>query len=93
MILYLKERIASCNMVQSKLCLAVLAFFGTVSAQTILDLGDETWTVTDQSNSITVPGKWPSQVHLDLYAAGIIGEFIDNSHSLFSRFRSHTNFG
>jgi beta-mannosidase len=66
-------------MVQSKLCLAALAFFSTVSAQAILDLGDETWTVTNEYDNITVPGKWPSQVHLDLYAAGIIGEFTDNS--------------
>lgn len=63
-------------MVQAKLWSAVLAFFGTASAQSIVDLTSEKWTVTNQYNNITVPGKWPSQVHLDLYAAGIIGTFI-----------------
>lgn len=43
------------------------------SAQHIVDLGDAKWTVSNGVNA-TVPGKLPSQAHLDLYAAGVIDD-------------------
>lgn len=40
----------------------------------ISSLDDAKWTVTNEYGNITVPGKFPSQVHLDLLAAGVIGK-------------------
>jgi beta-mannosidase len=42
-----------------------------VSAQSIFNLSDVSWTVSNSVNA-TVPGKLPSHVHLDLLAAGVI---------------------
>ncbi|KAF2189589.1 glycoside hydrolase family 2 protein [Zopfia rhizophila CBS 207.26] len=43
-------------------------------SQTLLDLSTVQWTVTSPNFSyISVPGKLPSQTHLDLYAAQVIG--------------------
>lgn len=44
---------------------------GCASAQSIIDLGDAKWTLSNGGN-VTVPGKLPSQAHLDLYEAGVI---------------------
>ncbi|KAI1322767.1 glycoside hydrolase family 2 protein [Xylariaceae sp. FL0255] len=50
------------------------SLFATCSlAQNIHNLGEVAWTVSNGLNA-TVPGKLPSQAHLDLYAAGIIGD-------------------
>lgn len=57
-----------------KVWLITCAVLRAVWAQSVLDLSDIGWTVTNQARNITVPGKWPSQVHLDLYAAGVIGQ-------------------
>ncbi|KAI8625034.1 glycoside hydrolase family 2 protein [Xylariaceae sp. FL1651] len=44
-----------------------------VSAQSIFNLSDVTWTVSNGAN-VTIPGKLPSQSYLDLYAAGVIDD-------------------
>ncbi|KAH8649485.1 putative beta-mannosidase [Tricladium varicosporioides] len=51
-----------------------LAFLSssTVTAQKVIDLSTAQWTVSSPSLNISVPGRVPSQVHLDLYRAGII---------------------
>lgn len=41
-------------------------------AVNIIDLSDSSWTLSSIPRNITVPGKVPSQVHLDLFAAGVI---------------------
>ncbi|KAH8809318.1 glycoside hydrolase family 2 protein [Xylogone sp. PMI_703] len=51
-----------------------LGVLHTAWARSIYDLGKAQWTVTNEAKNITVPGKWPSQVHLDLYAAGVIDD-------------------
>ncbi|OAA74399.1 beta-mannosidase mndA [Akanthomyces lecanii RCEF 1005] len=38
----------------------------------ISSLDDAKWTVTNEHGNITVPGKFPSHVQLDLFAAGVI---------------------
>lgn len=38
------------------------------------ELAAETWTVTNEHGNITVPGKYPSHVHLDLHAAQVISK-------------------
>ncbi|GAP92753.2 putative glycoside hydrolase family 2 protein [Rosellinia necatrix] len=43
------------------------------SAQSVINLSDVPWTVSNGVN-VTVPGNYPSQAHLDLYAAGIIDD-------------------
>lgn len=42
-------------------------------AQHITNLSEVTWTLSNGVN-VTVPGKLPSQAHLDLLDAGIIGD-------------------
>ncbi|OAA59140.1 glycoside hydrolase family 2 protein [Niveomyces insectorum RCEF 264] len=45
-----------------------------VTAATVVDLADQAWTLTNDARNISVPGKVPSQVHLDLFAAGTISD-------------------
>lgn len=42
--------------------------------QVIQDLAAQNWTVTNEYGNITVPGSYPSHVHLDLYKSGVISE-------------------
>lgn len=53
---------------QASLALAAL------SSASIIDLGSYEWTVSSPSLNVSVPGKVPSQAHLDLYAAGVTGD-------------------
>lgn len=43
-------------------------------AQHVTDLGGNGWTVTNSEGNVTVPGSLPSQAHLDLFAANVIGD-------------------
>ncbi|KAJ6782016.1 hypothetical protein PWT90_05871 [Aphanocladium album] len=47
---------------------------GTNEFNSTRSLRTETWTVTNEHGNITVPGKFPSHVHLDLYAAQVIND-------------------
>lgn len=42
--------------------------------QVVQDLAAQNWTVTNEYGNITVPGSYPSHVHLDLYKGGVISE-------------------
>lgn len=53
---------------------AAVATTESASKASIHDLALQKWTVTNEYGNITVPGKFPSQAHLDLHAAGVIGE-------------------
>jgi hypothetical protein len=53
---------------------AAVATTESSNAAAIHDLGLLKWTVTNEYGNITVPGKYPSQAHLDLHAAGVIGQ-------------------
>lgn len=44
------------------------------TAQRIVSMSDLSWTVTNPNYSISVPGNVPSQAHLDLYNAQVIGD-------------------
>lgn len=44
------------------------------SGQSISDLSQLNWTVRDPGNNVSVPGNFPSQAHLDLYEAEVIGD-------------------
>ncbi|KAH7130593.1 glycoside hydrolase superfamily [Dendryphion nanum] len=49
------------------------SIISTGFAQQILDLGTVEWTLTSPEHSnISISAKFPSQAHLDLYAAGVI---------------------
>ena len=50
----------------------IAALVSSVAAQTVLDLSTVKWTVSDPGNNVSVPANFPSQAHLDLYAAGVI---------------------
>ncbi|KAF7324564.1 Glycoside hydrolase family 2 protein [Mycena kentingensis (nom. inval.)] len=56
----------------SALVPAFLSAAGALAA--VFDLSTLDWTLRNQNGSITVPGKVPSQVHLDLARAGVITE-------------------
>ena len=42
------------------------------SAQHVIDLSGNNWTVKNAQGNVSAPASLPSQVHLDLYAAGKI---------------------
>ncbi|KAI1609968.1 putative beta-mannosidase [Exophiala viscosa] len=44
------------------------------AAQTVVSMSDLSWTVTNPNDTISVPGNVPSQAHLDLYNAQVIGD-------------------
>ncbi|KAI2463727.1 glycoside hydrolase family 2 protein [Annulohypoxylon bovei var. microspora] len=46
----------------------------TVGAVNIVDLSDVEWTLKNDGNNISVPGKVPSHVHLDLHASNVIDD-------------------
>ena len=43
-------------------------------AQKVIDLSEKDWTLQNLPLNISVPGSVPSQAHLDLYAAQVIGD-------------------
>ncbi|OKL55987.1 hypothetical protein UA08_08773 [Talaromyces atroroseus] len=51
---------------------AFLTATSTALCQSILDLGSQQWTLS--SDNVTVTGKVPSNAHLDLFEAGVIGD-------------------
>ncbi|KAJ9492869.1 hypothetical protein VN97_g362 [Penicillium thymicola] len=59
----------------NRLVLAVLpSILSTTLGQNILDLSGDGWTVSSKALNVSVPGRVPSQAHLDLLAANIIDE-------------------
>lgn len=55
--------------------LATASLAGVVYGHQVLDLSTVDWTLTSPNFSyISVPGKVPSQVHLDLQAAQVCGD-------------------
>lgn len=51
----------------------VSALLVCASAQQSINLSNVPWTLSN-GNNVTIPGKLPSQAHLDLMTAGIIGD-------------------
>ena len=54
--------------------LALSFFTGSVFSQMVIDLSGNDWTLENLPLNISVPGSVPSQSHLDLYAAQVIGD-------------------
>jgi beta-mannosidase len=44
----------------------------SIMAQSVIDLSTKQWTVSSPVYNISVPGRVPSQVHLDLFREGMI---------------------
>lgn len=59
---------------KSLILTALPAAFHAVRAQHVVDLSGNGWTVSNNALNISAPGQLPSQVHLDLYAAGVISD-------------------
>jgi beta-mannosidase len=58
------------------------------AALNVLDLSSQRWTVESQSLNISARGQIPSHVHLDLFAAGIIGDpYVQYLESVFRSLR------
>ena len=53
---------------------ASLFFAVSVISQKVIDLSGSDWTLENLPLNISVPGSVPSQAHLDLYAAQVIGD-------------------
>jgi beta-mannosidase len=47
---------------------------GCASAKHVTNLSNNDWTLSNEALNISVPGNLPSQAHLDLFAAGVIGD-------------------
>jgi len=55
--------------------LLLLSFLAhTSSAKNVLDLTTQSWTLSNDALNISVPARLPSQAHLDLFAADVIGD-------------------
>ncbi len=54
--------------------LTALCFVASVLSQKVYDLSGNDWTLENLPLNISVPGSVPSQAHLDLYAAQVIGD-------------------
>lgn len=44
------------------------------TAKHVTNLSNNDWTLSNEALNISVPGSLPSQAHLDLFAAGVIGD-------------------
>jgi hypothetical protein len=53
---------------------ALLLLAQDATCLAMLDLSDQAWTLESTELGISVPGNVPSQVHLDLLAAKVIGD-------------------
>lgn len=60
------------RLVSVVLCLVTLV--GYAATNNIVDLSSQKWTLSNAPYNISVPGKVPSHVPLDLYAAQVIGD-------------------
>lgn len=59
----------------------LLLLLGSVSvAQKAINLSGSEWTLQNLPLNISVPGSVPSQAHLDLYAAQVIGDPYEPTH-------------
>lgn len=54
--------------------IAALFLAVSVFSQKVIDLSGNDWTLENLPLNISVPGSVPSQAHLDLYAAQVIGD-------------------
>jgi beta-mannosidase len=54
--------------------LFTLPFALLTSAKHVTNLSETTWTLSNDALNISVPACLPSQAHLDLFAAGVIGD-------------------
>lgn len=61
-------------MVGAALHLILALLWVPVISQNIFDLADSAWTIGNGVNVSGVPGRLPSQAHIDLYAAKVIGD-------------------
>jgi beta-mannosidase len=53
---------------------ALLTFLSFATAENVISLVGDNWTLSNAALNISVPAHLPSQAHLDLYAAGVIGD-------------------
>lgn len=53
---------------------ALAVLLAAALAQNVVDLSQSSWTLQNPDLNISVPGSLPSQAHLDLYAAQVIGD-------------------
>ena len=54
--------------------LAIAWITQSVFAQQTFNLSQLQWHLTNSYGNVSIPASFPSQIHLDLYAAGIVGD-------------------
>ena len=52
----------------------LLCVLSSAFAQNVIPLSQSTWTLSNPNLDISVPAKFPSQAHLDLYDQQVIGD-------------------
>ena len=62
------------TLVAVHVAVAALPQLGGATTTHSLDLSDQVWRLQNLPLNISVPGSVPSQVHLDLYKAQVIGD-------------------
>lgn len=67
---------------------AAVGLLPTLASADVLSLSDLSWTLKNENGSIVVPGKVPSQAHLDLLEAGVITEPLLGINGMFSNLSS-----
>jgi len=55
-------------------CVTAALLFPVSQSRNVLDLSHQAWTLQNPAMNITVKGKVPSHVHLDLFAEQVIGD-------------------
>lgn len=71
--------------------LSGLALSHVTSAERVITLVGNDWTLSNKNGSISVPAHLPSQAHLDLYANGVIGEPYYNLNDFALRWVAYEN--
>ena len=69
-----RSSLSSPQITISLLLLLLLLLSSSLSAQKVINLSGSDWTLQNLPLNISVPGSVPSQAHLDLYAAQVIGD-------------------
>ncbi|KAF7968949.1 hypothetical protein HWV62_28789 [Athelia sp. TMB] len=73
------------------LCLGLLALAASAQCKHIIDLAGQAWTLTDGQGNISVRGIVPSHSHLDLFAAGVIGDPLSGDNDILEAWVATSN--
>ncbi|KAF7977186.1 hypothetical protein HWV62_45140 [Athelia sp. TMB] len=70
-------------------CLGLLVLAASAQCKNIVDLAGQAWTLTGGQGNISVRGAVPSHSHLDLFAAGVIGDPLSGDNDILEAWPSY----